>query len=322
MPLILPIALALASALAFAAASVGQQHAAASAPDEYSRGLRFVLQLLRNPRWIAATLGNAVGYGLQAAALGVGSVVVVQPILVCSLLFALPLGARLAHQRLPSAAVVSALLLTVSLAMFLIIGNTDKGLSRGSFGGWVVVAIIGVPVVVGCLLLARARSGSFRAAMLAVAVGVLGGVLAILTKSVVDAAPSGALHLLTTGETYGLVVVGLVGIYLQQLSFQAGTLRSSLPIMTVLEPVIAAALGLTLLHEQLHANGMRAPLLIGIAVVMAVATFVLASAHLNRAERCGELTPVTSTAEACGDVRVTRRVRVTSNVEAVADSAP
>jgi hypothetical protein len=285
--LVLPIALALASALAFAAATVGQHSAAVSAPTERSRGLQFAFQLLRDRRWIAASLGGAIGYGLQAAALGVGSVVVVQPILVCSLVFALPLSARLAHQRLPSAAVASALILAVSLAMFLIIGNTDNGLGRGSYGGWLVVAVTVVPIVAGCLLLAHARSGAVRAGLLAVAVGVLGGVLAVLTKSVVLAASAGVVHLLTTGETYGLILVGLAGVYLQQLSFQAHDLRSSLPIMTVLEPVVAAALGLTLLHEQLHTSDVRTPLLIGVAAVMAVATFVLARTRRSISTRGG-----------------------------------
>ena len=114
MNLLLPVVLALASALAFAAATVGQQRAAAESSDADARARRFVGQLLQNPRWIAATLGNAVGYGLQAAALGVGSVVVVQPILVTSLLFALPLSARLARQRMTSTAVVSELLMSWS----------------------------------------------------------------------------------------------------------------------------------------------------------------------------------------------------------------
>ena len=114
MNLLLSVVLALASALAFAAATAGQQRAAAESSDADARARRFVGQLLQNPRWIAATLGNAVGYGLQAAALGVGSVVVVQPILVTSLLFALPLSARLARQRMTSTAVVSALLMSWS----------------------------------------------------------------------------------------------------------------------------------------------------------------------------------------------------------------
>jgi hypothetical protein len=70
-------------------------------------------------------------------------------------------------------------------------------------------------------------------------------VLAVLTKTVVDTGPGGIVHLLASGETYALIVVGLGGTYLQQLAFQAGALHTSLLIMTVLEPMIAAILGLT-----------------------------------------------------------------------------
>lgn len=276
MNLRLSVVLALASALAFAAATVGQQRAAAKSSDADARARRFVGQLLRNPRWIAATLGNAVGYALQAAALGVGSVVVVQPILVTSLLFALPLSARLAHQRLPSNTMVSALVLSVSLSVLVILADGNGGLDRASYQGWLTVTVVAAPLVAGCLIFAHGRSGAVRASLLAIAVGLLGGALAILTKSVVDAGSGGVVHLLGTGETYALVVVGLGGTYLQQLSFQAGALHTSLPIMTVLEPTVAAVLGLTLLHEQLQTGDLRVILLAAAALTMALATVALA----------------------------------------------
>ena len=285
MHLILSVVLALGSALAFAAATVGQQRAAVKSSDADARARRFVGQLLRNPRWIAATLGNAVGYGLQAAALGVGSVVVVEPILVTSLLFALPLSARLAHQRLPWAAVVSALLLSVSLSVVVILGDRNRGLAQASYQGWLIVAAVAVPLVVGCLVFAHARSGAVRAGLLAIAVGLLGGVLAVLTKTVVDTGSGGIVHLFASGETYALIVVGLGGTYLQQLAFQAGALHTSLPIMTVLEPMIAAILGLTLLHEQLQTGGMRMIVLTTAAFTMAVATVALARVHATASTR-------------------------------------
>lgn len=279
----LSVVLALAAALAFAVATVGQQRAAASSSDADARARRFVGQLLRNPRWIAATLGNAVGYSLQAAALGLGSVVVVQPILVTSLLFALPLGARLAHQRLPSTTMVSALVLSVSLAGLVLLAAGGRGLDRASTQSWLIVAVVAAPLVTGCLIFAQARSGAVRASLLAIAVGVLGGVLAVLTKSVVDAGSGGVVHVLATGETYALIVVGLGGTYLQQLSFQAGALQASLPIMTVLEPTVAAALGLTLLHERLRTGDLRVTLLAVAAVTMAAATVALARTRARSA---------------------------------------
>lgn len=266
----------MASALAFAVATVTQQRAAAESSDHDARGGRFVGQLLRNPRWLAAMLGNAGGYVLQAAALGFGSVLIVQPILVASLLFALPLSAYLAHTRLRWTAAVSGLVLGVSLAVFVTLGNPNSGASHASQRGWLIVSAIGIPIVAACLISAHPRSGATRASLLAIAVGVLGGALAVLTKAVVASAGDGLLHTLATGETYGLIVVGVAGIYVQQLSFQAGALQASLPIMTVLEPVIAAFLGLTLLHEQLQASGLRMTVLVLAALVMTVATVSLA----------------------------------------------
>ncbi len=115
----------------------------------------------------------------------------------------------------------------------------------------------------GCLVAASRTSGSIRASLLAIVVGILGGVLAVLTKEFVGALRHGGIELaLSTWPLYALVVVGAAGIYVQQLAFQAGALQASLPVITVLEPLVAAALGLTLLHEQLRASGGRLALLI------------------------------------------------------------
>jgi len=45
--------------------------------------------------------------------------------------------------------------------------------------------------------------------------------------------------LLTSWETYVLVVVAITGTALQQMAFQAGSLEISLPAVTVLDPVVA-----------------------------------------------------------------------------------
>lgn len=184
---------------------------------------------------------------------------------------------------------VSALLLSVSLSVVVILGDGNKGLGRASYQGWLIVTIVAVPLVAGCLILAHANTGAVRASLLAIAVGLLGGVLAVLTKSVVDAGSGGVVHLLATGETYALIVVGLAGTYLQQLSFQAGDLQTSLPIMTVLEPMIAAVLGLSLLHEQLRTGDLRMTVMAAAAATMAVATVALARVHAIASTRVSEV---------------------------------
>jgi drug/metabolite transporter (DMT)-like permease len=281
----LTASLALASALAFAVATVAQQRAAAESSDDDARGSQFLGQLLRNPRWWAGTLGTGVGYVLQAVALSFGSLLVVQPILVTTLLFALPLGARLVHRRLPTAVWWWGLVLAVSLALFLGLGNPNNGRSHASHLGWLIVSAIVVPVVVACLVLAHPRSGSSRASLLAIAVGLLGGITAVLTKAFVGSLHHGLVHALTAGEFYGLIVVGAAGIYLQQLSFQAGALQASLPVITVLEPIVAATFGLTLLHEQLRVGGMRMSILVLCVIAMTLATVALARGEAHAVEQ-------------------------------------
>ncbi len=274
--LALAVAFALAGALAFAVATVAQQRAAARSSDEEARGPKFFTQLIRRPQWWAGTFGNVAGYALQAVALGFGSLLVVQPIMVTSLVFALPLGARLAHRRLSKAAWGWGLVLIAALALFLTLGHPNRGASQATRAGWLVVAGVGLPVVAACLVAAHRRSGATRASLLAVAVGVLGGALAVLTKAVVAVVPLGLVHLITASATYGLIVVGLSGVYVQQLAFQAGALQASLPVMTVLEPIVASVLGLSLLHEQLKVSGLRTMILAFATVAMTVATVALA----------------------------------------------
>ena len=59
----------------------------------------FMARLAQRPVWLAGVVIELVGFGMQAVALGLGRLVVVQPIQVVSVVFALPLGARLTGQR-------------------------------------------------------------------------------------------------------------------------------------------------------------------------------------------------------------------------------
>src|SRR3954447_495663 len=100
----LAVALALAAAALFAVAAAAQQRSAAAVPDD--RGPQLVLTLVRRPLWWVGTLADVGGYVAQAAPLGLGSLLLVQPLLVTGLLFALPLGARWAGRSLGRAELV------------------------------------------------------------------------------------------------------------------------------------------------------------------------------------------------------------------------
>ncbi|MDN5859869.1 MAG: DMT family transporter [Pseudonocardia sp.] len=267
--------LALLAAVLFAVASVVQQRSAAAVPADVA-GAALMRVLLRRPLWWLGTLSDAGGYVAQAAALAVGSLLLVQPLLVTTLLVALPLGARWAGRRLRAAEWGWALLLAGSLAVFVAVGEPTAGLDRASPERWLpTAAALGV-LLAGGLVGAAARRGTARAVLLAAAAGVLYGANAALTKGVVSLLDDGVLALVTTWETYALVGVAVGGIILQQSAFQAGDLDASLPAVAIGEPVFGVVIGLLVLGEQLRADGGEWVLIGLLAAAMVVATMALA----------------------------------------------
>ncbi len=272
----LAIAVALVAALLFAVAFVMQQRAASDVPDDESLGVGLITRLVRRPIWLIGTAADTLGYVAQAVALGLASLVLVQPLLATSLLFALPLGAWWAKRRLRRSDAAWALALTVGLAVFLVAGEPTDGVDRADVAEWLIAAAVLVPITAACVLLAARSRGTRRAVLLAAATGILYGVAAALTKSTVSLLDDGVVGVVTSWEPYALVAAIGLGTYMQQAAFQAGDLAQSLPAVQVLEPVVAVILGIALLQEELQADGLEWVLIALAAVAMIVSTAALA----------------------------------------------
>jgi drug/metabolite transporter (DMT)-like permease len=272
----LAIAVALVAALLFAVAFVMQQRAASEVPDDESLGVGLITRLVRRPIWLIGTAADTLGYVAQAIALGLASLVLVQPLLATSLLFALPLGAWWAKRRLRRSDAAWAVALTVGLAVFLVAGEPTDGVDRADITDWLIAAAVLVPVTAACVLVAARSRGARRAVLLAAATGILYGVAAALTKSTVSLLDDGFVGVVTSWEPYALVAAIGLGTYMQQAAFQAGDLAQSLPAVQVLEPVVAVILGISLLQEELQANGLEWALIGLAAVAMIVSTAALA----------------------------------------------
>jgi hypothetical protein len=275
------VLLALGAALAYAAASVLQQREAEADTGADGRGtvgggVRLVLRLARNPVWLAGLGADALGYGLQALALGVGELLVVQPVLTSGILFALPVGAWWSGRRLGRADFGWACTLAIGLTVFLLLAGTDGGQDRASTEAWLVCGAIAAPVL-GICIVAGARSvGTRRAVLFAFTAGALFGLTAALTKSSVVLVDDHGFGALTYWEPYALVVLGALGFVVNQRAFQAGSLTASLPTLTVVEPVVAAIVGVTMLHETVPTDGFVEWLAVAVSVLaMIVATAVL-----------------------------------------------
>ncbi len=272
----LVVLLAFLAALFLAIGIVVRQRATMDVPPEDGVSSVMFLTLLRTPLWWAGTAAAVAGYVFQALALANGSLLLVQPILVSALLFALPLSARLAHRRVTRAEWLWAVLLTAALAVFLLLAKTRPGDYEASVPLTALVAVICTAAVTACVIVAVRTAGWKRAVILAVAVGVLFGVVAVLTKLLMHILThDGVRAVLITPVPYLLALLGIVAVFLQQSAFHAGSLQTSVPTMLVLEPVIAVVLGAVVLGEHLTVNGVRAVAISAAVVAMAAATIAL-----------------------------------------------
>ncbi|WP_092802667.1 DMT family transporter [Rhodococcus globerulus] len=272
----LAVLFAIGAAVCIAIGTVVRQRTAAVVPEDSIGALGPITTLVHSPIWWLGTIVGMVGYALQAAALGLGSLLLVQPLLVLSLLFALPLGARFSGRTISAREWLWAAALTTSVAVLIIVGDPRPGQPRAETHHWVMITLIGLPFVALCLFGAHRRTGSARALLLGIAGGSLFGVAAVLTKGVVHLVTLGPSAVLTSFEFYALVAVAAVATSVQQSAFQAGDLQASLPATTIMEPVIASLLGFVVLGEYLDADRKVAAVLALAVVAMIAATVALA----------------------------------------------
>jgi drug/metabolite transporter (DMT)-like permease len=271
--------LALGAAFFIAVGDVMHQRSAHDVTDEQVSPLALFTRLLRDRQWWLGSGVSAAGFALQAAALGFGSVLLVQAVLVTSLLFALPINARLTHHRVTRFQWVWAALLAVAVVVIVTVGNPTEGHSRASFDTWSLVLLVLGPALVACVIGSRIFSGPVSAVLLAIVSGALWGLFAVLTKGVVDRLDDGIVALLKTPELYAWVAVAVAGTAWQQASFRAGALTASLPTMTVTEPIVGSVLGVVVLGEALRPGDAG-----WLTLAVAVAVMVAATAALARGE--------------------------------------
>src|SRR5271163_3639969 len=266
------VVLALLAALASALGNVVRQRSAQEITSKDVGHLELFRLSVRDARWWLGAGGAIANYALQAAALTLGSVMLVTALQVTALLFALPIYARTTRRRVTRWEWTWAVLLAGALAVVVTVGDPDTGTARGSLETWMVVG----PALVFCVLGARIWSGAVAAVLLAVVAGSSLALFAVLTKAVVEVVGDGVVALLRAPEFYAWIAAALAGMIFQQSSFRAGSLTASLPTSVVAKPLVGSVLGVIVLGETLDTAGPRAFVLAAGVVLVIVATVALA----------------------------------------------
>ena len=284
------ILLSLCAALVFAVGAVLQQHAAAAQPIEHNLRPILILKHIQRPLWLAGIGAGTLGSGLQLLALWRGSLVTVQPLLVCGLLFALPINAIWMHRRKPGAReVLAAGAVCVGLAVFLLATDPRPGRGTGTPEGWAIAlsaVLVAAVVLIGCSLASKERT--WRAGLLAAAAGLINGLSAAFIKGVARGMAASwhlglsmmITHALGNWELYAFVVATLLVMLLVQSAYQSGPIRWSLPALTAANPIASVLLGSWLLGENVRSTPLALVGGAGGLVVVVAGIMTLSSSSL------------------------------------------
>ena len=181
---------------------------------------------------------------------------VVQPVLACSFLFALPMDAIVTNRRVHRTAIVGALATATGLATFLLAGRPSKGHATAGLSAWSVGAGTIAVVLIACVVGARAhRTPHFRGALWAVAAACCYGLSSALMKQATTVIREWSWHMFFDPAVIGCVVAGMLGLLLAQSAFQVASLPASIGVLTAVEPVAGAFLGIVVFDEHLRAGG-------------------------------------------------------------------
>lgn len=205
--------------------------------------------------WLMAVGLQATGFILHATALSFGQLTVVQPLLVCAVLFALPLNRMLRHEPITRNEIGWAALLVVGLAGFLMVASPPATTTREyvDSGNAIMAVTIGVVAVIVCVLCAHRWYDRVAPFMLATASGIMFVAQAALLKSSVGVLGKGGVGaLFAAWQPYALVVSGAGAVVFIQLAYRAGPLAASLPVVSTVNPVISVIVGATVYNESVR----------------------------------------------------------------------
>ncbi|MGQ4380610.1 DMT family transporter [Streptomyces sp. SAS_267] len=276
--LALSVVLSFVSAVAYAGGAIIQERVAVTSPGQ-------TYAPLRRPGWWAAVALTGLGGLLHVVALAFGPLSLVQPLGALTIVFALPMAALFVGRRAGAAAWRGAIMATVGLAGLLsLVGASDaQSLSNPQR---VALGVVSGGAVAALMVAGRAahRHPAVRSVLLAVAAGIAFSMSSVFTKTV---AVDWSRHV-SLADLSSLAAIGAfatAGMLISQASYRGAGLEAPLATLTVVNPVVAAAVGITMFGETFRYGTAGTALALGCGVVAAGGLILLTIERIGSGER-------------------------------------
>ncbi|MBO3749468.1 DMT family transporter [Streptosporangiaceae bacterium NEAU-GS5] len=255
------VGIALIGALGYALGAAIQQH------EAVIHGA--TMRLARLPRWWAGGVIAFAGACMHAVALSFTPLVIVQPISVATLVFAVPLAAGLNGRRPRRAEIVGSIAVTAGLlGLMLLVPANDAPPVMSDRAGLGLIACVGLLVAV-TFLVARWVDGPWKALLMAIGSGAVTATVSTFVR-VVGGGLHGDLHRLFSWFAAAVPVLLVCAVVLLQKSYAVGYFGIAYAGVQVVDPITSVIAGSVLLGESLPSGtGAIVPALAAAAALIA-----------------------------------------------------
>lgn len=209
-----------------------------------------LIALLRQPVWLAGTGLIIVAICMQIAALIFAPLVVVQPLGVISLVVTTLITSRQSVRRMSRIKLTAVLISVLGIAAFVTVAAfvaVDSPITQMELFTVLIVLFV-VVVALGAGFLA-VRESRFRSLYYIVAGGALYGFVATLARVVIGRVREGDFGGLTILCVLSLALALAAGSYLVQTAYASGSPDLVVAGLTVIDPLVAVAIGIIVLGE-------------------------------------------------------------------------
>lgn len=212
-----------------------------------------LLNLLRRPSWVFGTLMLGAAIICQLSALAVAPIIIVQPIGAVSLVITTLLNARISGHKPTPRSIRSIIACIGGIFVFVTIAALFATESPVTDLQLIIILGLLLVVLIGMLALWLAVRKRGHPLFYIAASGVIYGFVATLAKVVISRIQARDFNWLTALCLLGLIVAVVLGAYFVQTAYSVGPPDLVVAGLTVIDPIVAVIIGLTVLQEAADA---------------------------------------------------------------------
>ena len=249
--------------------------------DSLGKGLnpKQLLLLLARPSWVLGTVMLGLAVAFQLGSLYFSPLIVVQPLGAIALVITSIVNSRVNHVKLNRKSItaivmcVGGVFLFVGVAAFTAVDTpvTDRQLIT-------ILIILAVVLIAAGVAFAMFRD-RIRAIFYVIMAGVLYGFVATLAKVVIGRLQQGEFEWLTSLCVVALLAATALGAYFVQNAYATGPPDLVIAGLTVIDPMVAVAIGILVLGEASQAPLWAIGVFILAGVIAVLGVFQLARNH-------------------------------------------